>query len=62
MSARFSAVFVGCARDCEAHLDGVLANIRRAAAQFSQVAFIFVENDSVDATATRLRAFGSTQR
>jgi hypothetical protein len=56
--AQRSAVFVGCARDCEQHLDGVLANIAGAAGTFAQSAFVFVENDSRDATAAKLRAFG----
>ena len=58
MVAQKSAVFVGCVRDCEQHLDGVLANIANAASRFARSAFIFVENDSRDATADKLRAFG----
>jgi hypothetical protein len=58
MSLRKSAIFVGCARNCEPYIDRVLANIGRAASQFTEVAFVFVENNSVDSTADRLRNFG----
>jgi hypothetical protein len=49
-----SAVFVGCARDCGAHLDSVLANVERMAALYAKAAFVFVENDSQDDTKARL--------
>jgi hypothetical protein len=50
-----SAVFVGCARNCAAHLDGVLQNIERMASLYAKAAFIFVENDSQDVTKARLQ-------
>lgn len=53
-----SAVFVGCARDCGQHLDGVLANIANAAGRFDRSAFVFVEGNSRDETAAKLRSFG----
>jgi hypothetical protein len=49
-----SAVFVGCARNCGAHVVSVLANIERMAALYRQAAFVFVENDSQDDTKARL--------
>jgi hypothetical protein len=58
VTAHPSVVFVGCARDCEKHLDGVLSNIANAAGRFAETAFLFVENGSVDGTAARLRSFG----
>jgi hypothetical protein len=50
-----SAVIVGCARDCEAFLPAVLQNVTRIASLYSQVAFVFVENDSKDNTRTILQ-------
>jgi hypothetical protein len=58
LTGKKSAVFVGCARDCEQHLDGVLANIANAAGRVARSGFVFVENDSRDATAAKLRSFG----
>ncbi len=58
MSSARSAVFAGCARDCAPYLDGVLANMEVVARQFAHSAFVFVENDSSDATSARLSAFG----
>lgn len=49
-----SAVFVGCARNCGAQLDGVLANIEGIASLYAKAAFVFVENDSQDDTKARL--------
>lgn len=45
-----SVVFAGCARDCEASLPAVLANVERAAARVGRSAVILVENDSKDGT------------
>ena len=59
MIAQKSAVFVGCARDCDPHLDGVLTNIANAAGCFAKAAYVFVENDSRDGTVAKLRSFGS---
>ena len=56
-----SAVLVGCARNCEPYLDRVLANMALVASQFAEAAFVFVENDSADATAAHLQAFGGDQ-
>jgi hypothetical protein len=49
-----SAVFVGCARNCGAHVELVLANIERMAALYGNAAFGFVENDSQDDTKAQL--------
>jgi glycosyltransferase involved in cell wall biosynthesis len=54
-----SAVFVGLARDCAEQLPYVLDNIRVMAGFFAKTAFVFAENDSRDATAEVLEAFGA---
>ncbi len=45
-----SAVFTGVARDCAAHLPGVLDNLRRFAASYRAASFLFVVSDSKDDT------------
>jgi FkbM family methyltransferase len=50
-----SVVFAGCARDVAKHLPGVLANIEQLSRSYERCAFIFVENDSIDATADILK-------
>ena len=49
-----NAVFVGCARDCALYLPQVLANVARMASLFAESVFVFVENDSRDATKEQL--------
>ncbi|SEO29401.1 hypothetical protein SAMN02990966_01536 [Rhodospirillales bacterium URHD0017] len=49
-----SAVFTGVARDCAAHLPGVLENLRRFAATYREASFLFVISDSKDDTRTIL--------
>jgi hypothetical protein len=44
------AAIVGCARDCAVFLPAVLENIARIADLYSEAAFVFVENDSMDNT------------
>ena len=51
------AVFLGVARNCAADLGAVLANIQRISELFADQAFIFVENDSKDATKTILQSW-----
>jgi hypothetical protein len=53
-------VFVGCARDCGAHLPRVLANIAAMGALFDDMAVVVAENDSADDTVARLRAWGAS--
>lgn len=43
-------IFAGCARDCEAMIVRVLANISRMSELFKECAFLFIENDSHDRT------------
>lgn len=45
-----SAVFTGVARDCAAHLPGVLQNLERLAASYRAASFLFVTSDSKDDT------------
>jgi hypothetical protein len=44
------AIFVGCAKNCQKHLQSVLGNIERIASLFGEAAFVFAENDSIDST------------
>jgi hypothetical protein len=48
------AVFTGVARDCAAHLPGVLDNLERFAASYRAASFLFVVSDSKDNTRTIL--------
>src|SRR5829696_8850639 len=48
------AVFTGVARDCAAHLPGVLQNLERFAASYRAASFLFVVSDSKDDTRTIL--------
>ncbi|MBV9550079.1 MAG: SEC-C domain-containing protein [Alphaproteobacteria bacterium] len=48
------AIFVGLARDCAHVLPSVLDNLSRRASLFAQSAFLFLENDSGDATRAML--------
>jgi glycosyltransferase involved in cell wall biosynthesis len=52
-------VFAGAARDCAAHLPAVLTNLERLSAACEAAAFVFVENDSRDATRRLLERFGA---
>jgi hypothetical protein len=51
------AVFVGCARDCAMDISRVLSNVSRMAAMFAESAFVFIENDSHDATKSTIQAW-----
>ena len=44
------AVFTGVARNCAAHLPGVLQNLERFAASYRAASFLFVVSDSKDDT------------
>src|SRR5215469_6714691 len=52
-----SAAFVGCAKDCAKHLQGVCENVERLAGLFDKSAFVFIENDSTDNTKEVLRTW-----
>jgi hypothetical protein len=56
-----SAVFAGCARDCDRFLPGVLSNLETLAGLFRQSAFVVIENDSCDRTKAVLNDWGCTQ-
>jgi hypothetical protein len=55
------AVFAACAKNCAATLPRVLANIDRMAGLFAEAAFVFVENDSRDATKRQLADWCETR-
>jgi hypothetical protein len=48
------AVFAGCARNCAEALPGVLGNVSQLSGLFADSAFIFIENDSADATKSEI--------
>src|SRR4029079_8306857 len=50
IASQKKAMFVGCARDCAQNVQGALANIANVASLFQDAAYLFVENDSSDAT------------
>jgi len=56
-----SAVFVGCVRDCEAFLPGVLSNLESLSRLFRQSAYVMIENDSRDRTKDVLNDWGRGQ-
>jgi hypothetical protein len=56
------AIFAGCARNCAAHLPAVLRNIETMSRLFEDSAFVFVENDSTDATKSLLAQWGAARR
>jgi len=53
------AIFAACARNCAPHLPAVLRNMERLGTLFSESAFIFIENDSSDATRAILEHWGT---
>jgi len=59
--AQHSIVFAGCARDCDAHLKGVLENVARWSALASTAAVVIVENDSKDGTRDTLSRWATAQ-
>jgi tetratricopeptide (TPR) repeat protein len=50
VASKKRAVFVGCARQCAENIQGALANVANVASLFQTSSYIFVENDSSDAT------------
>lgn len=50
-----SAVFAACARDCAQYLPNVLANLERISKFYDLVAWVIIENDSIDETKNILR-------
>ena len=52
------AIFAGVLRDCAPHLTAVLGYLDRLSSLFDEAAYVFVENDSVDATKQMLKAWG----
>jgi FkbM family methyltransferase len=61
LPAQPSVVFAGCARDCDAHLKGVLENIERWSGRVTTAATVIVENDSKDGTRDTLGRWARAQ-
>lgn len=55
-------VFAGVLRDCAPHLGAVFGNLERLSTLFDEAAYVFVENDSLDATKQMLAAWGERRR
>lgn len=50
-----NAVFVGCARNASQYINRTLNNIERLSVFYQSVAYVFVENDSIDSTKSDLK-------
>ncbi len=55
------AVIVGCLKNSAEFLPYVFQNLEKLASLFEEVAFIFIENDSSDATKALITNWGNTQ-
>lgn len=55
-------VVVGCVKNSSVFLPSVFKNLEAIANLFSEVSFIFIENDSSDATKSLLSAWGQSQK
>ena len=53
------AVIVGCLKNSAEHLPDVLQNLEKIASHFEEVAYIFIENDSQDATKKVISDWGA---
>lgn len=56
-----SAVIVGCLKNSAPFLSEVIKNLEMLASCFVEVSFIFIENDSVDATKAIISGWGEKQ-
>jgi hypothetical protein len=55
------AVIVGCLKNSSEFLPRIFLNLEKLASFFTEVSFIFIENDSVDETKATIRAWGAKQ-
>jgi translation elongation factor P/translation initiation factor 5A len=55
------AVIVGCLKNSAEFLPRVFQNLEKLASCFDEVSFIFIENDSTDATKATIGAWGAKQ-
>jgi glycosyltransferase involved in cell wall biosynthesis len=55
------AVIVGCLKNSAEFLPRVFENLEKLASCFAEVSFIFIENDSTDATKATISAWGAQQ-
>ena len=62
MLGRQRAVFVGAARDCAAHLPGVLQNLEGFAASYAEASFLFLVSDCADDSRSILERWLATGR
>jgi glycosyltransferase involved in cell wall biosynthesis len=51
-------IFAGAVQNCAQHLSSVLQNIENISVLFSEVAYVFVENDSTDNTKQLIQEWG----
>jgi glycosyltransferase involved in cell wall biosynthesis len=58
---RPKVVFAGAVQNCAEHLNSVLQNIDNISELFSEAGYIFIENDSTDATRQILEEWGSNK-
>ncbi len=56
------AVIVGCLKNSANFLLDVFQNLEKLASLFEEVSFIFIENDSTDATKALINAWGTSQK
>lgn len=56
------AVIVGCLKNSASFLPHVVQNLEKLAGLFAEASFIFIENDSTDATKTTISAWGERQK
>ncbi len=54
-------IFVGALRNCMPHLRAVLSNIDRLSNLFSELSYVFVENDSTDNTQYIIKEWGRSK-
>jgi len=55
-------VFAGVGRDCAYYLPSVLGGLERLSSQFTDSAFVFVENDSKDSSKSVLQSWGAGKK
>lgn len=54
-------IFVGVLRNCMPHLNAVLFNMNRLSNLFSEVGYVFIENDSTDNTQQIIKEWGRSK-
>lgn len=54
-------IFVGALRNCMPYLSAVLSNIDRLSNLFSEMGYVFIENDSTDNTQHIIKEWGRSR-